>query len=119
MPWFSVEDDLAFHPKAQAAGNAALGLWVRAGSWSMKYLTDGHIPRPTAALLGSAVDVRRLVDAGLWVEVADGYVFHEWALRQRTRKKVAEDREKAAKKKATQRSRDEPQYPTDFTEEDQ
>lgn len=29
MPWFRVDDDFALHPKAIAAGNAALGLWVR------------------------------------------------------------------------------------------
>lgn len=34
MSWFKVDDHLAFHRKTLAAGNEAMGLWVRAGSWS-------------------------------------------------------------------------------------
>lgn len=113
MPWFSVEDDLAFHPKAQAAGNSAMGLWVRSGSWSMKYLTDGHVPRATAALLGSQADAKRLVEVGLWAEEPAGFVFHEWATRQRTRSQIAASRERDAKKKAMQRHKNEPQSPSD------
>jgi len=43
MPWFKVDDTLAFHAKVVAAGNAAMGLWVRAGAHSMQQLTDGFI----------------------------------------------------------------------------
>ena len=32
--WFKVDDNLALHPKVLGAGNAAMGMWVRAGSWS-------------------------------------------------------------------------------------
>lgn len=112
MPWFSVEDDLSFHPKVEAAGNAAMGLWVRAGAWSMKYLTDGRVPRSIAAAMGSPGDAKRLVEAGLWAESGDGYVFHEWAARQRTKAQVAESRKRAASKKAAQRGRSEP--PEDY-----
>lgn len=31
MPWFKVDDTLALHGKVVAAGNPAMGLWVRAG----------------------------------------------------------------------------------------
>lgn len=95
MPWFSVEDNLCFHPKSVAAGNAALGLWVRAGSWSMQTLTDGEIPTEIARVLGTPAEARRLVAAGLWVPKDGGYEFHEWADRQRSRVKVAADREAA------------------------
>lgn len=82
MPWFRVDDNLAFHSKALAAGNAAMGLWVRAGSWSMQQLTDGHIPTQVARQLGRKVEADRLVTAGLWNERAAGYDFHEWHGRQ-------------------------------------
>lgn len=82
MPWFRVDDNLAFHAKTLAAGNAAMGLWVRAGSWSMQQLTDGRIPQQVARQLGRKSEADRLVAAGLWCERADGYEFHEWFGRQ-------------------------------------
>lgn len=82
MPWFRVDDNLAFHAKALAAGNAAMGLWVRAGSWSMQQLTDGYIPAQVARQLGKKIEAERLVVAGLWTEGGDGYHFHEWVGRQ-------------------------------------
>ena len=50
MTWFRVDDTLAMHPKVYAAGNAAMGLWVRAGAWSMQQLTDGDRSRPIVAV---------------------------------------------------------------------
>lgn len=85
MPWFKVDDNFASHPKAVAAGNAALGLWVRAGAWSMQQLTDGYIPGNIARILGKHSEAVALVNAGLWIPKDDGYLFHEWAERQPTR----------------------------------
>lgn len=82
MPWFRVDDNLAFHAKTVAAGNAAMGLWVRAGAWAMQQLTDGHVPRHMAQQMGTRGEIRRLVDSGLWVETDEGYRFHEWGERQ-------------------------------------
>lgn len=82
MPWFRVDDNLAFHSKVIAAGNAAMGLWVRAGAWSMQQLTDGRIPTHVARSMGTKTEANRLVAAGLWNETSDGYEFHEWAGRQ-------------------------------------
>jgi hypothetical protein len=64
MPWFRVDDNLAFHAKAIAAGNAAMGLWVRAGAWAMQQLTDGEIPRHMAQQMGTRGEIKRLVDSG-------------------------------------------------------
>lgn len=72
MPWFKVDDGLPDHPKVLLAGNAAMGLWVRAGAWSMKHLTDGFIPEAFVRLLGTAKEARALVTAGLWVKVEGG-----------------------------------------------
>jgi len=105
MPWFSVEDTLAFHPKTIAAGNAAVGLWVRAGSWSMQILTDGEIPRDIARALGSPAEARRLVEAGLWIPKDGGYEFHEWSQRQRSRVRVAADREATRRRQEKFRKR--------------
>lgn len=92
MAWFRVDDALSDHPKVLAAGNAAMGLWVRAGAWSMKHLTDGFIPETVAALLGTPREVRALVASGLWVSAEGGYRFHAWDGRQPTKEEVEERR---------------------------
>lgn len=97
MTWFKVDDSLAFHPKALAAGNEALGLWVRAGSWSSQQLTEGHVPASVVELLGSRELAGRLVDAGLWVvDEGDGWRFHEWDDRNPSRDEALSLREKRA-----------------------
>ena len=98
MPWFKVDDTFPHHAKVLAAGNAAVGLWVRAGAWSMQQLTDGYIPRHVARQLGSAAEARRLIDVGLWIEKDDGYLFHKWSPRQPSRAQVLADREAAAER---------------------
>lgn len=103
MPWFRVDDNLAMHRKALTAGNAALGMWVRAGSWSMANLTNGHIPSGVTTLLGSKTLADKLVTAGLWHKTDDGYLFHEWDQRQPTKEKVIADREAATKRKQSWR----------------
>lgn len=94
MPWFKVDDALAMHMKAFAAGNQALGLWVRAGSWSMHQLSDGFIPQGVIAALGGGWDdAAALVNAGLWHQAEGGYQFHDWAEYQPTREQVLAERE--------------------------
>lgn len=68
MTWFKVDDGLCFHPKAIAAGNAALGLWVRAGSWCGANLTEGWLPATMVGTLGGQKrDAQKLVHSGLWI----------------------------------------------------
>jgi hypothetical protein len=106
MVWFKVDDNLAFHAKAVAAGNAAMGLWVRAGSWCAHQLTDGHIPKDIALTMGKPSEITRLVNVRLWVEKDDGYEFWQWNQpgRQPTRVQVEADRE--ATKARQQRARE-------------
>ena len=108
MPWFKVDDGLSDHPKVLMAGNAAMGLWVRAGAWSMKHLTDGFVPAAVVALLGNGREARALVTAGLWVDVEGGYRFHDWEGRQPSKEAVQRDRDAAAErqKRARERARE-------------
>lgn len=77
--WFKVDDQLATHPKVVRAGNAAMGLWVRAGSWSARWLTDGYVPADVLATFGATGRQAELLDrAGLWVKDMDGWRFHDW-----------------------------------------
>lgn len=99
MTWFKVDDGLAVHPKVLAAGNMAMGLWVRAGSWCAANLTDGHLPRTMIAPLdGRKRDADRLIKAGLWIETSGGYQFVDWSDWQPTKEQVRADREATKKR---------------------
>lgn len=94
MPWFKVDDNLALHPKVLKAGNAAMGLWVRAGAWSSSQLTDGYIPAEIITVLGGKrADATKLVNAGLWEQTGDGYQFHDWLERNPSAETVRQGRD--------------------------
>jgi len=103
MVWFLVDDNLTFHKKVTTAGNAAMGVWVRAGAWSASNLTDGYIPLNVARKLGGKRDADRLVSCGLWSRVTDGYQFHDWEDLQPTSSQIRDRRERARLRKAKQR----------------
>lgn len=108
MPWFNVDDKFAFHRKAVQAGNAAIGLWTRAGSWCAGELTDGFVPdHMIRAMRGTTIQTQRLVDSGLWLrdDARGGFQFHEWSEdgRNPTRKEVIKRREDAANRKRKSR----------------
>jgi hypothetical protein len=89
MPFFPVDDGFAFHAKARAAGNAAIGLWARAGAYCMWAATDGVLQRHELEGLGKPAEAKRLVDVALWhahghdcdqcpQPPKGAWVFHEW-----------------------------------------
>lgn len=79
MSWARVDDGWWCHPKVLGVSLTARGLWVSALSWSCAQRRD-EVPRPLLAMLGAtAAEAVELVDAGLWVEVDDGYRIHDWA----------------------------------------
>jgi hypothetical protein len=105
MPWFKVDDNLAFHHKVIAAGNPALGLWVRAGSACAQQLTDGFVPDHLANVLGTLAQAERLVKVGLWDRVEGGYKFHGWSERQPSKASVEAERAAAADRMREHRAR--------------
>lgn len=105
MTWFKVDDTFAFHPKAVAAGNAALGLWVRAGSWSSQQLREGFVPHHMIPTMGTISQAKALVKAGLWAEVDGGYQFHQWTERNPSRDQIERDREAAAQRQRRAREK--------------
>lgn len=54
MPWFRMEDSFHSHPKVIAAGNEAIGLYARCGTYAAQHLTDGFIPEDIAVLYGAS-----------------------------------------------------------------
>lgn len=105
MVWFKVDDTLALHGKVVAAGNAAMGLWVRAGAWSMQQGTDGFIPAAIVTLIGKPAEARRLVEVGLWERLPEGYGFHEWEQRQPLREEIEQKRADWRERQAKARKR--------------
>lgn len=104
MPWFRVDDNMAFHHKVIAAGNAAVGLWARAGAACSQQLTDGFVPDHLADTLGTRAQAKRLVEVGLWSRVEGGYRFHEWDQRQPKKVEVEAEREAARERMRTARA---------------
>lgn len=102
MTWFRVDDTLPFDPQVLAAGNAAMGLWVRAGAWCMQQLTDGHVPDAIVTSMGGRTAAKALERAGLWARSGAGWQFVEWD--QPTRAIVEADRAKERDKKRRQRA---------------
>lgn len=110
MPHFRVDDGLDAHPKAQRAGDEALGMWVRAGAWCMRYLTDGFVPAWWVKQQPRGMaKAKRLVEAELWHpsdrDGEKGWQFHEFTGngRQDSRAQIEAERAKWRQKKATQR----------------
>lgn len=111
MPYFPVDDDMAFHPKILAAGNEAIGMWTRAGALCKKHATGGFVSTETARALGPKRTADRLVAAGLWVVVEGGYRFHDWEQQagnsdaETERKRADRARERNAARQAAFRAR--------------
>jgi hypothetical protein len=91
VSWGKVDDLLHSHRKTAIAGVEAMGLWVLSLSWACGHESpEGHIPRSIAVrLVGSARKADalagRLVAAGLWHPMEDGWTFHDWGTYQRSR----------------------------------
>lgn len=94
MTWFKVDDGFWSHPKTLALPAAAVALWVRAGSYCGKHLTDGFVSHAILPMLqGSEADALELVASGLWKPVQGGWEFHDWDAYQDTREAVEKRRE--------------------------
>lgn len=94
MSWFRVDDTFVDHPKVielqtMRQGKGSLALWLLAGSWCSKHLTDGHVPAGVVPRLGATkAEADALVAVGLWVVEDGGYRFHEWTDRNPPRDEV-------------------------------
>lgn len=105
MTWFKVDDGFYDHPKVATLSMAARGLWVSAGSYCARHLTDGVITaRQVRVLGGTKTQINALLEEGLWRTIegekgAKSYAFHDWFSMQPSRKEVEEKRESARERK--------------------
>lgn len=106
MTWFRIDDSFADHPRVVAAGNAAIGLWTKAGAWSMRHLTEGFIPTAIARQLGTPAEAKKLVTVGLWLVVDDGFMFFRFAEgADGTKRQETKEEAEARKRNARDRQR--------------
>jgi hypothetical protein len=104
MPWFKVDDGWWSHPKTLELSDSAQALWVRAGTWSMKHLTDGFVPDSAARVLRAKPRFAlELVQVGLWKRTESGHVFHDWGAYQPTKERVETERAAAVERKRKSR----------------
>ncbi|MFF5451841.1 hypothetical protein ACFY40_11450 [Streptomyces sp. NPDC012950] len=129
MPYFPVDDAAHSHPKFMAATNAALGLWVRVGSWVAQQLTDGHVPGSVAKLYGTPAQAKSLVSARLWHAAGHDcprcpqprpgdYYMHDYPDHgSKSRAEIQELRRRSAESSRRHRDRQAPKPPTPPSDE--
>ena len=105
MAWFRLEDNFHQHPKVLAAGNAATGLWVRCGTWSSSYSTDGFIPLNIVRTMGRRSEIERALDARLWVPTDEGVLMPDYLDYNPSRGDVERRRKQDAERKRAERSK--------------
>jgi len=110
MTWFRLDDSFHSHPKVVAAGNEAVGLFVRSGTYAAEHTTDGFIAEEIAELYGaSATGSRRnpgtgkpetlaetLVRTGLWHRARRGWTIHDYLDYNPSREAVEKERKDKA-----------------------
>jgi hypothetical protein len=100
MAWVRIDDTWLNHPKvmhARAVGGwTALGVWCGALTWANQQRSDGHVPTSWVVLNNAQADADVLVEAGLWVAVDDGFVFHDYSDYQPTRAEIEAKTEQRA-----------------------
>lgn len=105
MTWFKLDDAFHSHPKVLEAGNEAVGLYVRCGSYCAQHLTDGFVPSGVVFLYGTADLATVLVNAMLWVPVTGGWRMHDYLTYNPSKEQVQAEREAAAKRQRDARER--------------
>ena len=97
MPWGKLDDSLYDHPKVEALPDSArlacIGLWAMSISYSNRHLTDGHVAASKVRKLGGSPRlIAALVAVGLFDEVSDGYVIHDFSDYNPSREETIEKR---------------------------
>ncbi len=71
---FDYHSDALDHPAFTGElGLAALGFWIRCGSWTSANGRTGVVPKAFAEEYGDAELMAKLVDNGIWQETHAGY----------------------------------------------
>jgi hypothetical protein len=103
MPWFRLDDNFYDHPKVVAAGNAAIGLWVRCGTYSANKLLDGKIPAKNVREMGRPREIEALLDAAMWIQNGTGFLIPDYLEYNPSKDQVEAERASARERQAKRR----------------
>jgi hypothetical protein len=117
VPWFRLDDSFHSHPKVIAAGNEAIGLYVRSGTYAAEHLTDGFVGEDIAVLYGARNAATRrsprtgkpetladaLVRTRLWHRARGGWTIHDYLDYNPSREDVIRERKQAAERQKRRR----------------
>ena len=78
MTWLKIDDGFHCHPKVEAVGNAAAGLYVRCLAYCSQHSTDGFVPDSIAKRYGTGTQIARVSAANLWRKVDGGYMVDDF-----------------------------------------
>jgi hypothetical protein len=104
MPWFRLDDSFHSHPKVIAAGNEAIGLYVRCGTHAAQHLTDGFVGRNIVTLYGGDDLAAVLVSTKLWHRARGGWTIHDYLDYNPSREQVERERKEARERMRRRRS---------------
>jgi len=105
MSWLRLNDLAATDPKIVGLTDAAFRLWIEGLSYCSRHLTDGAIVGGALrSFVASPAAAAELVDAGLWVETADGFSIPTYLDYQVSREKVLGERESDRRRKQSKRN---------------
>jgi hypothetical protein len=101
MPWGRIDDGLYDHRKVLALPdrlrNAAVGLFLRAVSWSNRQMADGKVPNGALKILDVTPGLRAaLIDVGLFIEGGDHVLIHDYQDFNELRVEIESRRKQAA-----------------------
>lgn len=97
--WVKVDVNVTEHPKCVALSPDAWTLWLHGLTYAGRNLSDGHIPTVMLSRLSGVPRPQKaadeLVDAGLWDEIDEGWLIHDYLDHQRSAEEAAEQSTKA------------------------
>lgn len=103
MPWFRLDEGFHSHPKVLKAGNEAIGLYVRCGTYAAQHLTDGFIPEQVALQYGTPALVETLVLTKLWRRSRGGWRMPDYLDYNPSKEVVDKERKQAAERQRRRR----------------
>lgn len=110
LPWVRIDTGLAQHPKilnltsdpSPQRWRAAFG-YICGITWSAQGGSDGHVPvNALASVHSTRQTAALLVDHGLWEPTLDGWVIHNYAIRQELA--IITDTKRAMRLRAAERA---------------
>jgi hypothetical protein len=103
VPWFRLDDSFHSHPKVIMAGNEAVGLYVRCGTYAAQHSTDGFIPEQVALQYGTRKLADTLVRAKLWRRTRGGWRMPDYLDYNPSKQAVDNERKSAAERQRRRR----------------